>query len=1306
MDWANAQTTTSLSVSLSNLTANTAYRFYVRSVCSATEYSNEVMTRFRTACPATQSVPYSIDFEDQVIGGSNINSYPTFVDCWDRICDATSYASQGWPYVYSTTTSARSGDRTLYFSQQAATSTTLDKNIAVLPLFSQAANTLQLSFWAKKSNSTTAGFIITGVMTDPTDATTFTAVDTFEVAAANGQYTQYVSFLNKYTGTGNYIAICCTKNRTGITSAINFYVDDIEVDALPSCFIPKTPTLRSVTASTAVVEWIPNGPETQWQIQYKNINSDVWTDYPAILTTDSCVLSGLAGNTRLDVRVRAYCDSADQSEWSNVLSFVTECDDYITIPYSANFDYEPTGGTNGTTYPDFAHCWYRLTDKPTATSYSGYPYVAAVAAYQRTGSGKVVYFAQYPSGFNAQYPTYQMAILPAIDTVMTPISSLQLSFWAKKSLTTMPGRLVIGAISDPTDFTTFTGIDTIDILTLADNTYHYYTSVLHSYTGNAAHVAIMVPRNIAGVTTNSTTSYWYIDDVVLDYGPTCFAPTDVTVDTVDARFATVSWTPEGLESAWNLRYKLAADTTWTVVPGTVTYPYTISNLIPNKIYEVSVRSACDSTDFSLWTMSTQFHTLCAPVTAEQLGTISFEATEGFVTGTGNLANCWTVGNLKTTQTTYIPYAYSSATYAHTGSVSLQMNVYTSATANYDSAYAILPEIDFTNVPLSEYDLNFYIKRGGSTSAANNYTDTLWVGVMSDRTDFATFQKLGYVLAGNTAYVPASFSFAESQLTSGHITLLAAVDTSATTTYSRSKFYIDDISLVARRYAISADVNDTTMGAVEVYADSMAYGQVDTLVAYPAVNHHFVRWSNGSTDQMLIYTVTGDTTFTAYFAIDSFEVSQVVVGAEYGTVANDGGVTSTPALYPYGTEINFTATPNAHADFIGWSNGSTTLTTSYTVTGDTIIGAVFANHAYAIAALSADTAMGSAVASDATAYVGDTVTFTATAAANYHFVNWSNGATSAVTTVVVASDTTLTAYFALDTFAVSLVVVGPEYGVVANDGGVTATPTYYTYGTTINFTATPNAHADFIGWSDNTTALTSSYVVTGDTIITATFANHAYNVAVNVSDSTMGVATASAATAFYGDTILFTAVANTGYQFLGWDNGSTDAALYVVIESDTTLTANFTYILYNVSATSADTSMGVVVDITELPEYHYGDVATFRAVANAGYEFVSWNTGETTEEISVTVTSDITLVATFRAIQTGVENVAEVNYIVYTDQMDIVLHGAENQTAACYDAAGRLVSMVKAATEDQRFSVAIPGVYVIRVNNTAISVVVK
>ena len=118
------------SISLTGLTANTAYDVYIVSDC-ATGVGGTNMVNFRTECEATITLPYTMGFEtaDGVTPGGSTSH--NFITCWHRLNNGSQYF--GYPYVGNSTTYAHTGSCGLYWYTTTTTGTYGDYEIAVLP---------------------------------------------------------------------------------------------------------------------------------------------------------------------------------------------------------------------------------------------------------------------------------------------------------------------------------------------------------------------------------------------------------------------------------------------------------------------------------------------------------------------------------------------------------------------------------------------------------------------------------------------------------------------------------------------------------------------------------------------------------------------------------------------------------------------------------------------------------------------------------------------------------------------------------------------------------------------------------------------------------------------------------------------------------------------------------------------------------------------------------------------------------------------------------------------------------------------
>lgn len=128
----------------------------------------------------------------------------------------------------------------------------------------------------------------------------------------------------------------------------------------------------------------------------------------------------------------------------------------------------------------------------------------------------------------------------------------------------------------------------------------------------------------------------YIDDVsgVSLKPETCPKTGTPTVSEITASTATISWTPVGAETTWNLRYKKANTASWTEVNGLSSTTYNLTTLSSGTTYNYEVQADCGGGDKSEWKAGVDFSTECGTAT------LPFEPT---ITA-GSKPNCWTIAD--------------------------------------------------------------------------------------------------------------------------------------------------------------------------------------------------------------------------------------------------------------------------------------------------------------------------------------------------------------------------------------------------------------------------------------------------------------------------------------------------------------------------------------------------------------------------------------------------------------------------------------------------------------------------------------
>ena len=187
-----------------------------------------------------------------------------------------------------------------------------------------------------------------------------------------------------------------------------------------------------------------------------------------------------------------------------------------------------------------------------------------------------------------------------------------------------------------------------------------------------------------------------------------------------------------------------------------------------------------------------------------------------------------------------------------------------------------------------------------------------------------------------------------------------------------------------------------------------------------------------------------------------------------------------------------------------------------------------------------------------------ISFKAVPAQHYHFVRWSDGSTDSVRTITLTQDSSLTAFFAIDQHTVTIHSADSTMGSVTGSG-------VYDWGEDVEISATANPGHHFSHWNDKYTTHNpnKTIFVESDSVLTAFFERNEYHAYTYVAHySFYGTAEVDNNQPLWHDTITFTATPSEGMHFVGWSyNGeivSTENPFKVVVESDTTLGAEFAY----------------------------------------------------------------------------------------------------------------------------------------------------
>ena len=446
--------------------------------------------------------------------------------------------------------------------------------------------------------------------------------------------------------------------------------------------------------------------------------------------------------------------------------------------------------------------------------------------------------------------------------------------------------------------------------------------------------------------------------------------------------------------------------------------------------------------------------------------------------------------------------------------------------------------------------------------------------------------------------------------------------------------------------------DSSMGTVSG-SGTYSYDTTITLIATPNDNYHFVRWSDGSTENPRTIRTTMDMSLTVVFEGD----------ARVLTVNNAFG----GGTYPYGTNVTLMALPQPNGQFTGWSDGNTSNPRLFTVLTDTVIEALYGP-------------MGG----------GQPITHDTITIFNYVYD----------TVINILHDTVMVTQYIYDTLIINTMVY--DTTVVNNTIYDTTSFTHYFYDTvTENNTvyATLYDTTSFTHYIYDTTTLNNTiYSTVYDTTVlthyvydTTTVNNTIYT---TIYDTTVVNNTIYDTTEFNHYFYDTTTVNTTIY----------DTTVYIHYYYDTTVVFDTTSIThyvfdtivldpvhYTLSVSSANITQGLVAGNGVFPE---GTVVEIAAIPIEGHRFVSWHDGNTDNPRQVTLTGDMSFTASFGTV--GTDAVMPYNFHVYAVHDVIVVENADGNRVRIFDAVGRQMTTQSSVTDTYRYQVPASGVYLIQV----------
>ena len=339
-----------------------------------------------------------------------------------------------------------------------------------------------------------------------------------------------------------------------------------------------------------------------------------------------------------------------------------------------------------------------------------------------------------------------------------------------------------------------------------------------------------------------------------------------------------------------------------------------------------------------------------------------------------------------------------------------------------------------------------------------------------------------------------------------------------------------------------DNNGTvTIESQNTQQNTLCIGSTAFIQATANYGYHFMQWDNGNTANPDTLHLIGDSTVTAIFAKNLYSVTGISQDDIQGTVTGSNTV-------EYLDTVTLTVIPNYGYHFSQWNDGNTDNPRMVTATQDFTFTAQFDYNQYSITLDLNDSVRGTVNGEGEYDYLSQR-TISATANYGYHFTQWNDGNTDNPRTITLTQDTSFTAQFAKNQYALTITSSDNAIGTVSG-GGI------YEYLDEATITATSTAaHHHFVQWSDGETDTLLTITVTQDLSLTAIFAIDTHQVATTTNNELYG--SVDGAGFFpYGSTVTLTPNPENGYYFVYWNNSDTANPNTFTVTGDTLLSALF------------------------------------------------------------------------------------------------------------------------------------------------------
>lgn len=693
---------------ISGLSADTDYDFYVKDSCSTTDVSGySGPFSFRTLCVAYNTFPWV----------ENFDAAASIPNCWENEAgDNSDWLFRSGNIGHGSTSDNTTGSGNYAGVDDSHSNANDTVNNLLTPSFDLTSLTSpRLNFYHFFGND---NVLTSTLYIDVYDGTSWNmAVATIGYTMAAWQQ-EFVD-LTAYKSTNSRIRFR-VHETTDFNSDVS--IDDVTIEETPACIAPTGLMTYGVTANDVWVTWTSAG--SSFEVEYGPLGFTSGAGTTMSSTNDTLNIISLNASTDYDVYVREICGVGDTSAWVGPVSFTTLCSTF-PAPFLESFD--------GSSTPN---CWSQaaVSGGPWVFG-SGFNSVTCAAATDNTGNGGS-YAWMDQSGGDASVSIST----PEIDVTSLTVPYLEFYYWMCGVSYTPINMTII----ETWDGTAWVYLDTLDFATAGWEAQGYDLTG-RTYGSNLVKVRFTAESG-------GSTSDFYgdnaLDDIAIKEAPSCIAPSNLSAYNMSDTSAILTWTGGGA-SNWNIEIGLAGFT-----PGTGTMLTATNDTLgligfaAGTQYEYYVQDSCGIGNVSPWVGPYLFTTTNSCPAIEAIPYFeNFDASEGCFTsidggvGTGD-------------------------SWAHTinGGQNLDgtgyMRVDSDANGNGTHMIETLesPVFDASaigNGLLLEFD-HYYRAIGADSGTVQVYDGTAWVNVATFTASTGAFGAPTHEIIDVTAYANAAF----------------------------------------------------------------------------------------------------------------------------------------------------------------------------------------------------------------------------------------------------------------------------------------------------------------------------------------------------------------------------------------------------------------------------------------------------------------------------------------------------------------------------------------------------------------------